>query len=110
MNIDPSDDDHAIGTKDCQTIFITFRVDQSGYFRVDEENGIDLHSDATLSLGQAIFGGRIKIDGLYSDEWIKVKPGTDSHEIVKLDSKGLKKSSGFGYGDHYVHLKIAIPK
>ena len=25
-------------------------------------------------------------------------------------SKGLKKVSGYGYGDHYIHIKIDVPK
>src|SRR5699024_4311714 len=111
VNVDAAQDDLDLGLEErVQQMFITFRVDPSSYFTVDEENGVDLHSEATISLGQAIFGGRIKIDGLYTDETIEIEPGTNSHFVVKLEAKGLKKSTGFGYGDHYVHLKIEIPK
>lgn len=37
-------------------------------------------------------------------------PGTSSHTRIRLNGKGLKKPTGSGTGDHYVHIKIAIPK
>lgn len=37
-------------------------------------------------------------------------PGTSSHSRIRLSGKGLKKVNGFGHGDHYVHLKIVVPK
>ena len=29
---------------------------------------------------------------------------------MRISGKGLKKVSGYGYGDHYVHLKVDGPK
>ena len=29
---------------------------------------------------------------------------------MRVSGKGLKKVSGYGYGDHYVHLKVDAPK
>ena len=29
---------------------------------------------------------------------------------MKMSGKGLKKVSGYGYGDHYIHIKIDVPK
>jgi len=110
VNVAHHQDDQAINSGPGQTIFVTFKVEPSDYFRMDEVTPDDLHTDAEISLAQAIFGGRIKVDGLYTDEYIKIEPGTDSHFKVKLEGKGLKKTRGHGYGDHYVHLKIVMPK
>lgn len=107
VNIDPADDDRVLGTTETQQIFVTFRVDPSDYFTVEDS---DLHSDATISVAQAIFGGKIKIDGLYGDEEVAIESGTDSHSIYKLANKGIKRTTGFGFGDHYVHINISIPK
>ena len=68
VNVQHHQDDKMLGNiEEAQHIFITFRVEDSDYFTVDNENGIDIHSEATISLSQAIFGGTIKIDGLYTD-------------------------------------------
>lgn len=51
-------------------IFITFQVEKSDYFRRDEA---DVHTDAEISLSQALLGGTIKIQGVYEDHFIQVK-------------------------------------
>ena len=29
---------------------------------------------------------------------------------MRMASKGIKKTSGYGYGDHYIHVRIEPPK
>lgn len=93
-----------IGNKE---IFVTFRVEKSRYFRRD---GSDVHTDAEISLAQAVLGGTIRVEGVYEDQTIQISPGTSSHTRIRLSGKGLKKIDGLGYGDHYVNIKITIPK
>jgi len=94
----------AVGRKE---IFVTFRVEKSRYFRRD---GPDVHTDAEVSLAQAVLGGTIRVEGVYDDQTIQIMPGTSSHTRIRLSGKGLKKVDGIGYGDHYVNIKITIPK
>ncbi|KAG8192342.1 hypothetical protein JTE90_002162 [Oedothorax gibbosus] len=88
-------------------LFITFKVSKSDYFQRD---GADIHSEVTISLSQAALGGTIKAKGLYEDHPIKIAPGTSSHVRIRLDGKGIKRVSSYGYGDHYINIKIQIPK
>ncbi|XP_012261563.1 protein tumorous imaginal discs, mitochondrial-like isoform X2 [Athalia rosae] len=92
-----------VGNKE---IFITFRVEKSKYFRRD---GADVHTSAEISLAQAVLGGSIRVEGVYEDQTIQIRPGTPSHTKIRLSGKGLKKVNSLGYGDHYVEIKIAIP-
>jgi len=94
----------AVGRKE---IFVTFRVEKSRYFRRD---GPDVHTDAEVSLAQAVLGGTIRAEGVYEDQTIQIMPGTSSHTRIRLNGKGLKKVDGLGYGDHYVNIKITVPK
>ncbi|XP_055859399.1 protein tumorous imaginal discs, mitochondrial isoform X2 [Episyrphus balteatus] len=94
----------AVGRKE---IFITFRVEKSKYFRRD---GADVHTDATVSVSQAILGGTIRIQGIYEDHVINIEPGTSSHRTISLRGKGLKRVNAYGHGDHFVNIKIDIPK
>lgn len=87
-------------------IFITFRVEKSKYFQRD---GPDVHTEAKVSLSQAILGGTIRIEGVYEDQTIQIKPGTSSHTKIRLTGQGMKKVNSLGRGDHYVHVKIEIP-
>jgi DnaJ homolog subfamily A member 3 len=104
------------GVEDGQTIrmnagnkelYITFRVAKSEYFRRD---GADVHTDADISLSQALLGGTVDIQGLFEDVKLKIPAGTSSHTRIRLANKGMKRISSYGHGDHYVHLKIKIPQ
>lgn len=50
-------------------IFGFYRVEKSNYFRRD---GADVHTDAEISLSQAILGGTIRIQGVYETQTIQV--------------------------------------
>lgn len=45
------------------------RVEKSNYFRRD---GADVHTDAEISLSQAILGGTIRIQGVYETQTLQV--------------------------------------
>lgn len=93
----------AVGNKE---VFVTFRVEKSRYFRRD---GPDVHTDAEISISQAVLGGTIRVQGVYEDQTIQIRPGTSSHGKIRLTGKGMKKVNGLGNGDHYVNIKIIVP-
>ncbi|NP_001266353.1 Protein tumorous imaginal discs, mitochondrial-like [Bombyx mori] len=104
------------GVEDGQTVrmsvgknelFITFKVESSNYFKRD---GPDVHTDCTISIAQAVLGGTVRIQGLYEDHTLQIVPGTSSHSTIRLSRKGMKRVSQHGHGDHYVHIKIQVPK
>ncbi|XP_013149130.1 PREDICTED: protein tumorous imaginal discs, mitochondrial-like isoform X2 [Papilio polytes] len=88
-------------------VFITFKVEESTYFKRD---GADVHTDCSISVAQAVLGGTVRIQGLYEDHTLQIMPGTSSHSTIRLSRKGMKRVSQHGYGDHYVHIKIQVPK
>ena len=90
-----------------QELFISFKIEKSEIFRRD---GADVHSDATISLSQAVLGGTTQVQGLYENLTIKIPRGTSSHNRLRLQGKGFKRVKSHGMGDHYVHFKIDIPK
>ena len=87
-------------------VFITFRVEKSNYFRRD---GADIHTDAFISLAQSVLGGAIRLKGIYDEQTVDIAAGTGSHTRIRLGGKGLRKVNAYGYGDHYVHIKIKVP-
>jgi len=44
-------------------------VEKSDYFRRD---GSDIHTDAKISISQAILGGTIRVRGIYDDHTVQV--------------------------------------
>lgn len=88
-------------------LYVTFKVAKSNYFRRDDA---DIHTDAVITVSQAILGGKIRVEGLYEDLDVDIKPGTSSHTKIRLPGKGVKRMDSFGRGDHYVHIKIQVPE
>ncbi|ELT93451.1 hypothetical protein CAPTEDRAFT_151304 [Capitella teleta] len=92
-----------VGNKE---VFITFKVEKSREFR---REGADVHSDVRISLSQAVLGGTIRIPGIYEETLLNIPPGTSSHTRIRLAGKGISRPHSYGRGDHYLHVKIAIP-
>ncbi|XP_062286049.1 dnaJ homolog subfamily A member 3, mitochondrial-like isoform X1 [Scomber scombrus] len=88
-------------------IFITFRVQGSPVFR---RSGIDIHSDAFISVAQAILGGKAKTQGLYETISMAIPSGCQADQVIRLQGKGIRRMNSYSYGDHYVHMKIRVPK
>lgn len=47
-------------------------MEKSRYFQRD---GADVHTEANISLSQAILGGTIRVQGVYEDQTIQVRVG-----------------------------------
>ncbi|XP_072550494.1 dnaJ heat shock protein family (Hsp40) member A3a [Salminus brasiliensis] len=93
-----------VGNKE---IFITFRVQKSPMFRRD---GPDIHSDVSISVAQAILGGTVRAQGLYETVNLSISAGVQTDQRIRLSGKGIARVGGYGYGDHYIHIKIRVPK
>ncbi|KAJ3614969.1 hypothetical protein NHX12_018538, partial [Muraenolepis orangiensis] len=87
-------------------ILITFRVQRSPVFK---RNGMDIHSDAMISVAQAILGGTARTQGLYETISIQIPTGCQVDQTIRLQGKGIRKVNSYIYGDHYVHIKIKVP-
>ncbi|XP_034449531.1 dnaJ heat shock protein family (Hsp40) member A3a isoform X1 [Hippoglossus hippoglossus] len=88
-------------------IFITFKVQKSPVFRRD---GADLHSDLYVSVAQAVLGGTARTQGLYETLNLSIPAGIQTDQKIRLAGKGIARVTGYGYGEHYVHVKIKVPK
>nr|XP_022327662.1 protein tumorous imaginal discs, mitochondrial-like isoform X1 [Crassostrea virginica]XP_022327788.1 protein tumorous imaginal discs, mitochondrial-like isoform X1 [Crassostrea virginica] len=90
-----------------QELFVTLQVAKSNVFR---REGADVHSEVSISLSQAVLGGTVRLPGVYEEIHLKIPAGTQSHDRIRVSGKGISRVNSYGYGDHYVHFKIKIPK
>ncbi|KAM3623858.1 uncharacterized protein V6R79_016397 [Siganus canaliculatus] len=88
-------------------ILITFRVQRSPIFRRD---GVNIHSDVFISIAQAILGGTATAQGLHETISIMIPPSCQADQVIRLQGKGIRRMNSYSYGDHYVHVKIRVPK
>ena len=88
-------------------LLVQVLVDEDDYFIRD---GASVHTEAPISITQAILGGTVDVKTLNGEVEVKVPKGCQPDTKLMLRGKGIQKLHGASKGDHVVHLKIEIPK
>lgn len=88
-------------------LLVQVLVDEDDYFIRD---GANVHTEAPISITQAILGGTVDVKTLTGEVEVKVPQGCQPDTKLMLRGKGIQKLHGAAKGDHVVHLKIQIPK
>jgi molecular chaperone DnaJ len=88
-------------------LLVQVLVDEDDYFIRD---GANVHTEAPISVTQAILGGTVDVKTLNGEVEVKVPQGCQPDSKLMLRGKGIQKLHGASKGDHVVHLKIEIPK
>ena len=88
-------------------LLVQVLVDEDDYFIRD---GANVHTEAPISITQAILGGTGDVKTLTGEVEVKVPQGCQPDTKLMLRGKGIQKLHGAAKGDHVVHLKVQIPK
>jgi molecular chaperone DnaJ len=75
-----------------------------------KRNGDDLLYNLTIGFPQAALGSEILIPTLEGNTNIKIHPGTQPGEIIKLKGKGMPRLRGYGRGDLLARVDISVPE
>ena len=76
-----------------------------------KRDGNNLYYTKIISMPDAILGAEVTVPCLDGDYKIKVEPGTQSGEVVRLRGRGLPSVNGYnGTGDMYVKIAVWVPK
>ena len=93
------------------SLYVTVRVLEDPKF---DRVGADIVTSVSLNLTEAIFGGEVKTTTPGEDILrVKVKPGTQHNDRVRLRGRGLPTvldGLGMYKGDMYVRFKVKVPK
>lgn len=75
-----------------------------------ERDGDDLYMDLKLNLYTPVLGGEVRIPTLKGDVKLRIPPGTQSGQRIRLKNKGMPHlRNPEKYGDLYVRPLIQIP-
>lgn len=72
--------------------------------------GDDIFSEMNISVSQAILGDKIEVETVYGLVNLKIPEGTQAQTMFRIKNKGASRLRGSGKGDHFVRIKIKIPK
>jgi molecular chaperone DnaJ len=89
-------------------LYIFLKVKEDKSFR---REGPEIYSDASVSYIDAILGASIKCPVVDGEVTIKVPPGTQPGQVMRLKGNGAPKLGNPSVrGDHYVTMNVEIPK
>jgi curved DNA-binding protein len=87
-------------------LVLSVHVTPHPYFR---REGDDIHLDLPLTVAEAYRGAKVRVPTFEGAVTLKVPPGSQSGQSVRLRGKGIAKK-GRPAGDLYVRFMIQIPK
>ncbi|EKD85644.1 MAG: DnaJ-class molecular chaperone [uncultured bacterium] len=75
-----------------------------------KREGYDIVTEEELTFPQASLGAEITVETVLGPVKLRIPSGTQPGTIIRLAQKGVPHVGGSGKGDHYVRVKITVPK
>jgi molecular chaperone DnaJ len=89
-------------------LYIITEVQPHPYF---DRRGDDLYTIVPITVTEAALGAKIEVPTLDGRSLLRVPPGTNSGQKLRLREKGVPSVRRHGHrGDLYVELQVVVPK
>lgn len=72
--------------------------------------GYDIVTEEEISFPKAALGDELEVETVQGNVKIKIPQGTQPDTLIRLRGKGVKMLRGSGHGDHYVRIRVTVPK
>jgi molecular chaperone DnaJ len=73
-------------------------------------DGDDLHNVLMIGYPQAVLGAEMQVPTLEGPTTVRIRPGTQPGEVIRVKGKGMPRFRGYGRGDLIVRVGIAVPE
>lgn len=90
-----------------EEVDIIFRVGRNPSFL---REGADIFSEINLTIPQIVLGDIVPVKTVWGEVKLKVPAGTEPGSLIKVKDQGMPSLRGAGKGDHYVRVKLEVPK
>lgn len=88
-------------------LIVFFDEKEHPYFT---RRGQDIFLEAKISFSQAVLGDTIKVPTIDGHASLKIPPGIQSGQILRMRNKGLPRVRGNQLGDQLVRIQVVTPK
>ncbi|WP_373489002.1 DnaJ C-terminal domain-containing protein [Blastomonas sp.] len=85
---------------------VTIEVRPHRFFRRDGDN---VRLDLPISLKEAVAGGQVRVPTVDGAVMLKIKPGSNSGQQLRLKGKGFHGKTG-ARGDQIIELQVRLPE
>lgn len=72
--------------------------------------GPNIVTEESLTFPQAALGIQLDVQTVQGKVTVKIPPGTQPDTLIRLSGKGMPHIRGNGHGDHYLRIKVTVPK
>jgi molecular chaperone DnaJ len=88
-------------------LYVQIQVKKDPKFIRDND---DIRTEINVSVLDAILGTDVKVQTVHGEVTLKIPAGTQPNQVMRLKGKGLPVLSSSRTGDHFVTVKIEVPK
>lgn len=75
-----------------------------------QREGYDIVTEQELSFVDAALGKELDVETIDGNVRVRIPSGTQPNAVIRLREKGVPHLRGNGRGDHYLRIKVLIPK
>lgn len=75
-----------------------------------QRQGYDVVSEKEIPISIASLGGEINVETVWGEVKLRIPSGTQPETVIRLRDKGVPHLHGSGKGNHYVRIKVSVPK
>jgi len=88
-------------------LYILIHMAPHQYFRRDGDN---LLYNLNISFTQAALGAEVTIPAIEGKANLRIHPGTQSGQILRVKGRGMPRIGGYGRGDLRVRVNVVVPE
>lgn len=88
-------------------LFVVVQVQQDKRFIRD---GNDIRSEISISVVDATLGTEVSVPTVHGNVTLKIPAGTQPRQVMRLKSKGVPQLNSSRLGDHFVTVRVEVPK
>jgi molecular chaperone DnaJ len=88
-------------------LYVLIHMAPHRYFKREDD---DLLYSLIVGFPQAALGAEIAVPTLEGDYSLKIRPGTQPGEVIRVREKGMPRLRGHGRGDLLVQVDVDVPK
>ena len=87
-------------------LYVTIEVEPDPQFR---RQGDDIIYELPINIAQAALGAEVAVPTLEGEEVIRIQPGTQSGEVIRLRNRGVPRLQRSGRGDQLIVVRVLTP-
>jgi DnaJ-class molecular chaperone len=88
-------------------LYIVTEVEPHPFF---ERKGDNLHTKVPITVTEAALGAKVEVPTIDGPSTIRIAPGTQSGQRLRLRGKGTPSLRGDVRGDQFVEVQVVVPK